>query len=226
MITRFGNWIFHYRNFLFPLFYIMLFIPSPALFINLIIPIVLGSVIIISGILVRSATIGLVYIRRGGRKRKIDADNLVTEGIYSICRNPMYLGNLLLLLGFGIFANSVLFLVICFPLFSFIYYSIIKAEEEFLIGKFGDEYIEYKKNTYAIIPKLNLIRKQFSDYQFNFTRVVNREYNSLFIYFTGILLLLFFHKIIELNLLIILFTILLIIYLFVKFLKRRGVFGK
>lgn len=225
MIVRFGNWIFHYRNFLFPLFYLTLFIPSPDLHSNVVIPVIVGAAVIFTGMLTRSVTIGLVYIRRGGKKRKIDADDLVTEGIYSVCRNPMYLGNLLLLLGFGIFANSILFVAICFPLFSFIYYAIIRAEEDFLVGKFGEPYIEYRKNTYAIIPKLGKIGGLFGQYKFNFIRVINREYNSIFIYLSGVLLLLWYHSVLTVKLFVILFASLLAIYLIVKYLKRKGVFG-
>jgi len=112
----FGNWIFRYRNAIFPFFYVALFIPSPDIFANKY-AIILGALIIISGIMVRSLTIGLEYIIRGGSKGKIHANKLVTGGIYSICRNPMYLGNILLILGFGIFANSLLFTALFSPLF-------------------------------------------------------------------------------------------------------------
>ena len=32
IFTKFGNWLFHYRNILFPVFYAALFIPSTAIF--------------------------------------------------------------------------------------------------------------------------------------------------------------------------------------------------
>ncbi|MEN8118126.1 MAG: isoprenylcysteine carboxylmethyltransferase family protein [Bacteroidota bacterium] len=223
MLTKFGNWIFHYRNFLFPLFYLTLFIPSPDIFGNVKTALILGGVIIFLGVFTRSATIGLVYIVRGGKNRRIHANNLVTEGIYSVCRNPMYLGNILLILGFAVFSNSLLFLLVMFPFFVFIYVAIIKAEEAFLIGKFGDEYREYKKTTYAIIPKLMGVGKLFKEYKFNFTRVVIREYNSLFIYFTGILLILLYKELINLKLFAIIFAAVLVVYLVIKVLKKKGI---
>lgn len=223
MLVKFGNWIYHYRNFLFPVFYLTMFIPSPAIFASADVPLVLGLVIIFLGMLTRSATIGLVYIIRGGKNRRIYAEGLVTEGIYSVCRNPMYLGNILLILGFAIFSNSLLFLLIMFPFFVLIYASIIKAEENFLIGKFGEEYVTYKKSTYAIVPKLGRIGKAFKDYKFNFRRVVIREYNSLFIYFSGILLILLYKQVISAKLFAILFAIVAVVYLVVKVLKKKGI---
>jgi protein-S-isoprenylcysteine O-methyltransferase Ste14 len=223
MLVKFGNWIFHYRNFLFPVFYLTLFIPTPHLFADTRISLTIGAIIIFLGMFTRSVTIGLVYIQRGGKNRRIHASNLVTEGIYSVCRNPMYLGNLLLLLGFGIFANSVLYLAIMFPIFGLIYLGIIKAEEAFLTNEFGDEYVAYKKKTFAIIPKLGGLGKAFSGYEFNFTRVVIREYNSLFIYFSGILLLAYHQQVMSLQTSAILLVIFLVVYLVVKVLKRKKI---
>jgi len=225
MLVKIGNWFFHYRNYLFPIFYLALFAPSPDIISTGNLPYIAGLIIVVLGILVRVVTIGLVYILRGGRSRKISANELVTEGIYSVCRNPMYLGNILLLLGFGIYANSLLFLFVFFPFFCFIYLAIIKAEEDFLIKRFGEEYIEYKRNSYSIIPKLGNVGKLFSEYKFNFVRVINREYNSLYIYSSGILLLSWYHQMFGYKVFAISFGSLTIVYLIVKYLKRRGVFG-
>ncbi len=215
----FGNWIFRYRNAIFPFFYVALFIPSPDIFANKY-AIILGALIITSGIMVRSLTIGLEYIIRGGSKGKIHANKLVTGGIYSICRNPMYLGNILLILGFGIFANSLLFTALFFPLFVLIYYSIIKAEEAFLTRNFGEEYARYKVKVKAIIPDLSKINSALKGYKFNWKRVFLREYNSLYIYFSGIELLLFYHNILGLNTFLILFAITSVLYAVTKILKK------
>jgi protein-S-isoprenylcysteine O-methyltransferase Ste14 len=219
-MVKIGNFLFHYRNILFPLFYAALFIPS-AVLVPTNLALIFGSLIIISGILVRSVTIGLVYIVRGGSKRKIHAENLVTDGIYQVCRNPMYLGNILLILGFGIFSNSILFVGLFFPLFCFIYAAIIKAEENFLIGKFGDEYVVYVNSTNALIPNLNRIPKAFSGRSLDFKRIIKKEYNSLFIYFSGILLLLLYHDLISLTTFVVWFITLLILYLAIKGLKKN-----
>lgn len=225
MIVQFGNWIFHIRNFLFPIFYLALFIHSQAIFSNTNISDVLGLSVIFLGILVRSITIGLVYIVRGGKNRKIYAENLVTSGIYSVCRNPMYLGNILLLMGFGLFSNSVLFLLVFFPIFVFFYYAIIKAEEAFLFRKFGEEFENYRLRVNALIPEFSKISTAFRGQHFQIKRVVKKEYNSLFIYFSGILLLLLYQSRISWQIFVIAFLALLSVYMLVKFLKYKHRLG-
>jgi protein-S-isoprenylcysteine O-methyltransferase Ste14 len=225
MMVQLGNWIFHIRNFLFPVFYIALFIPSRRIFDNMAVADVIGLALIFSGILIRSITIGLVYIVRGGKNRKIYADNLVTSGIYSICRNPMYLGNILLLLGFGIFANSLLFLLLFFPLFLLFYFAIMKAEEDFLLKKFGQEFETYRFQVNSLLPDLRKLNSAFAGQRFNFQKVIKKEYNSLFIYFSGILLLLVFNE--RMDLLVFMFGMgmLLILYILVKYLKYQHKLG-
>jgi protein-S-isoprenylcysteine O-methyltransferase Ste14 len=100
---------------------------------------------------VRALTIGLAYIKRGGKNRKIYAKGLVKEGIFAHCRNPLYLGNILIITGLGIVAHSFLFALIGIPLFIFLYLAIIRAEEHFLASKFGQEYIEYCRNPQFIL---------------------------------------------------------------------------
>ncbi len=70
---------------------------------------------------------------------------LVTNGLYQYSRNPMYLGFLLMLLGFWILLGSLsnLILVIAFFLITNNYY--IKFEEKVLHQKFGAAYSEYRK---------------------------------------------------------------------------------
>jgi len=223
--TRFGNWIFHYRNFVFPLFYVALFIPSRDLFQQENWALIAGSVFIGAGILVRIITIGLVYIIRGGDKRKIHAEFLVTEGIYSVCRNPMYLGNILIIFGFGIFANSMLFMLLFFPLFILFYAAIINAEEDFLINKFGQEFSDYISSSNALWPRLNKLKDAFSGHSFQWMRVISKEQNSLILYFTGICLILYVDGHVELKSFIIIQSVLLVIYGFLKVLKRKKLLG-
>jgi len=113
-MIQIGNFFFKYRNILFIFLYLLLFVPSPPLFGEHALgphyywfPIVTGLMVTFAGQLIRGGTIGLQYIIRGGVDKKVYADKLVTEGVFSHVRNPLYVGNVLMLLGVGILANSI-----------------------------------------------------------------------------------------------------------------------
>lgn len=81
-----------------------------------------------------------------------DGHKLKKDGFYRIIRHPSYSGSLLSFIGFGISLNNWLSLtaVVLLIMISFLYR--IKIEEKILIDQFGKEYLEYKKNTYRLIP--------------------------------------------------------------------------
>lgn len=120
-----GNFFFKYRNWLFIIFYALLFVPYvPKLFTAERFgenyywwPIIIGLIITIAGQAIRAATIGLAYIIRGGKDNKVYAEDLVTSGIFAHCRNPLYVGNILMIAGVGILSNSLLYVVIMIPFF-------------------------------------------------------------------------------------------------------------
>lgn len=230
-----GRFFFKYRNWLFIILYAALFVPSPPLFSEAVfgenyfyLPIVLGLFITVAGQLIRGATIGLAYILRGGREGKPYADGLVTEGLFRHCRNPLYVGNILMLLGVGILANSLVFTGILMPLFLFIYQAIVLAEEQFLRGKFGPGFDAYCRNVNRWIPKLKGIGKTFNNMQFNWKRWILKEYNTQFVWLCGITLILLFRYPHLTNqdpeqrnrLLIIILPCLLALYLLVRYLKK------
>src|SRR5678815_5444661 len=70
-----------------------------------------GLLIALSGQVLRAVTIGLEYIIRGGRNRQVYAEKLVTGGMFAHCRNPLYVGNFLVLVGLGVASCSALFLL-------------------------------------------------------------------------------------------------------------------
>ena len=224
-MVKLGNWVFHNRNWFFAPLYVTMFIPSPALTDNLNIQIGLGLAIFLFGVMSRGITIGLEYIVRGGLYRQIYADKLVTSGIYSICRNPMYFGNILILTGVGIFANSTLFVFLTIPVFVLLYAAIISAEQAFLENKFGEEYKLYRKNVNAIIPDFTKIKKAFEGQEFNLKKVVRKEYNSFYLYLGGLLLLLIYQKHVSFVSFFIIGGILLVTYLTLRFLKKKNLLG-
>jgi protein-S-isoprenylcysteine O-methyltransferase Ste14 len=195
-----GNFFFKYRNLLFPIFGISIFIPSPPLFTSAVFgpnyfsyPVILGFLVAIIGQGFRAMTIGFKYIVRGGKDKKVYAVDLVTEGMFHHCRNPLYVGNILMLLGVGLLSNSLYFVIIVVPVFCFIYQAIVLAEENYLRGKFGPQYDLYTHDVNRWIPNLTGITETFRGAIFNWRRYLLNEYNTLYMLCMSMFLVLMVH---------------------------------
>jgi protein-S-isoprenylcysteine O-methyltransferase Ste14 len=182
-----GNFFFHYRNFLFPFFYLMLFVPSPRILDSFSVPVMIGLALCVTGQSIRAVTVGQVNIIRGGRNRQVHAKELITEGIFNHCRNPLYIGNIMILTGLGVAADSLLFLAVCVPLFVFAYQSIVCAEEHFLKQNFGKDYETYMHTVNRWVPRLRGFGETFRTTRVRWKRVILREFSQMFITSIGIL---------------------------------------
>ena len=183
-----GNFLFHYRNVLFPLVYALLLVKSRPILPDFRLAAGAGLLVAVSGQLLRAVTIGLEYIKRGGRNRQVYADKLVQGGIFAHCRNPLYLGNFIILLGVGLAANSLLFLGLAVPFFGFAYWAIIAAEENYLRGKFGREFDDYCARVNRLTPNLSGLRQTLTGMRFNWRRLITAEYGSFFIWVAAVAL--------------------------------------
>lgn len=190
-MIRVGNFFFRWRDTAFTLFFL------PALYLvsfpeyaidGLTVDIltsVLGLLLMLLGQIVRGITVGYAYIKRGGLNKQIYAQTLVHRGMFAHSRNPLYLGNLLIVTGGILTINIIWYDLIILPLFYFIYLSITVAEEEFLRNKFGVEYDEYVKNVNRFIPSnLNKWKESIEGMDFTWKRFFKKEYSSLCIVFS------------------------------------------
>lgn len=110
-MISYGNFLFRHRNWLLPLILVALFVglpPIPAagapqtdIWLDAV-----GVVIVLAGLVLRGAVVGLAYIKRGGLQKKVYAAELVTDGMFAHSRNPLYVGNLLMLLGYFVIHNN------------------------------------------------------------------------------------------------------------------------
>lgn len=232
-----GNFFFKYRNIIFLFFYLALFIPSWPIFSETnagpsyyLWPISIGLAVTFLGQFTRAVSIALDYIIRGGRDGKVYAENLVTGGMFNHCRNPLYVGNILMLAGVGILSNSIFYVAVMLPVFLFIYQAIVLAEENFLRNKFRSQYDQYcdRVNRWVINPAG--LASTFSTSSFNWKRYITKEYNTIYIWLSGISLVLLFkypqltnYDIGQRNILLaIILPLLLLLYLLVRFLKKSG----
>jgi len=192
MILRIGNFLFRYRNLLFPLLFVLLALGTEPFLGNRQTEkwiYAAGFLIALSGQIIRALTIGLAYIVRGGKNKKVYANTLVTNGIFAHCRNPLYLGNILIVSGLGVVADSSVFYFIGIPFFLLAYMAIIKAEESYLYGKFGEEYREYCGKVNSLIPDLSGIGTTLKSMTFNWRRLLVKEYGTTYAWTTVMILL-------------------------------------
>jgi len=109
-----------------------------------------GAVFVVLGQALRFWAVGCIGRYRG---ENVGALSLTTWGPYAFIRNPLYAGNALIGLGWGIMAGflAVVIFVITFVLLYTVL--IIPYEESFLAKKFGAEYSRYKEMTGSFFPK-------------------------------------------------------------------------
>ena len=126
-------------------------------------------------ILVIAAAFGrlwaLAYI--GGHKTK----DLITDGPYSMVRNPLYFFSLIGAVGIGIMTNNVLVFGLIVILFGLYYPFVIRAEENHLREVHGEEFDEYREKTPMFFPRPSLFREP-SHYTID-TRLFRRAFFSV-----------------------------------------------
>jgi protein-S-isoprenylcysteine O-methyltransferase Ste14 len=184
-LVRIGAFFFKTRNFVFPLVYLpLILLTLPERFLGRADAEwaldAAGLLIAFSGQLLRVVVIGLKYIHRGGKNKKVHADDLVTAGIFAHCRNPLYVGNLMILTGLFMVHNNPWAYLIGLPFFAIAYLAIVAAEEQYLERKFGAQYEEYCRNVPRFAMKLEGLRATLDSVGFDWRRVIRKEYGTIF----------------------------------------------
>jgi len=110
-----------------------------------------GLVLIVIGEAIRLA--GVAAAGSVTRRRSRNVQRLVTYGIFAWCRNPLYIGNFLIWMGFVAISGVLWFLPIAIALFAVEYELIVRYEEGVLESIFGQEYIDYRKETPRWLPR-------------------------------------------------------------------------
>jgi len=161
-----GTWLFRWRSFL-PLALAPLFLiglrhftyPMGSHLFDRIWEVFCLAIALL-GLGIRVYTVGHVPEGTSGRTTsKPKAQELNTTGMYSVVRNPIYLGNFIIWVGIVLLARAALLAGVCVLAFFIYYERIIVAEEEFLSEKFGLLFTQWAEKTPMIIPRLKLWRK-------------------------------------------------------------------
>jgi len=179
-----GTFFFRFRNALFPVVLLALvLLARPAQwFGNLFLDqwlTGLGLLCTVSGEAFRMLVIGYAYIRRGGKNKQVHANELVTRGFYAHTRNPMYVGNYLIVVGFALLFGSGWVVALIAPLFAWIYLAITTAEEAYLAEKFGTAYAEYTARVNRFIPDFRGLKVSLAEFEYDWRRSLVKEYNTL-----------------------------------------------
>jgi len=235
-----GHFFFKHRNWVFPLVFLALVgltFPRPflgSMRADLLLDAV-GVAVALSGQLLRAAVIGLAYIRRGGLDKKVYADHLVVEGFFAHSRNPLYVGNYLAMVGLFLIHNSPLGYLVGIPFYTFAYLAIVAAEEDFLRRKFGGEYDAYCRRVPRFRLRLAGLGATLSSMEFDWRRLVRKEYGSTFSGATAILGMLLWEAWRQggetalrgrAAVLAPVWGVLVVLYLIARVLKKRGALGK
>jgi len=110
-----------------------------------------GLALIVIGEAIRLA--GVAAAGTVTRRRSRNVQRLVTYGIFAWVRNPLYVGNFLIWMGFVTISGVLWFLPAAILLFAVEYELIVRYEEGVLESIFGREYLDYKSSTSRWIPR-------------------------------------------------------------------------
>jgi protein-S-isoprenylcysteine O-methyltransferase Ste14 len=115
----------------------------------------LAVVFVLCGValILAGATLAILARRAFARQRQptdpgLPTTELVTTGVFSISRNPLYLGGVCLLTGIALAANLPWALVLLLPALVACHHILIAPEERYLAAKFGEDYRIYAAAVY------------------------------------------------------------------------------
>lgn len=184
--------IFSYRSYTpIPFLIAMVIFAKPTL-----LSLAIGFILALIGELIRIWGVGYA----GSETRTtgpVGGSKLITAGPYAYVRNPLYVGNMLIYLGFGVMSMALFpFLqILGFIYFLVQYYLIVTLEEEYLSRTFGDEYARYYKHVPRFIPRLK--RYEFAgNFKFDIKEALRSEKRTLQAFFSVMMinLIIFFLK--------------------------------
>jgi protein-S-isoprenylcysteine O-methyltransferase Ste14 len=140
VFVRLGGWLFRHRTALpLPIALILLLVPSsrletPGLFWA-------GVATVSAGELLRLWAVRHIGVISRTRSDRLGP--LVATGPFGLVRNPLYVGNMLLWIGFTVSARLLWWLPLIVSLLAFEYHAIVRWEEGLLESRLGDTYRDY-----------------------------------------------------------------------------------
>lgn len=148
--VRAGGWLFRRRTSIpLPLAFALLLIPS-AESSGATARLAAGAVIVAAGELLRLWAVHHIGVISRTRSERLGP--LVSTGPFAFVRNPLYLGNIALWVGFAVSAHLVWLVPIFIVVLALEYHAIVRWEEELLGSRRPDEYRAYAARVPRWIP--------------------------------------------------------------------------
>lgn len=113
---------------------------------------IIGLLLLFIGILGRLyATLYIGGMKNAGQ----DGNSFICDGIYKVCRNPLYFFSFIGLLGLLFIKGEISLIIIGGILFLLIYRFTILGEEAYLRGRFGESYEKFLKEVPRFFPNFS-----------------------------------------------------------------------
>lgn len=137
-----------------------------------------GGLLALAGVLLRALAAGYLTKNQG----------LTSSGPYAYTRNPLYLGSLLMGLGFALAGGSWVLGAAFLVFFPAIYWPVMHREAEGLRRMFGEAYEQYAREVPLFAPRLSSVRRGNEKFMWQRYRR-NREYEAALGYLLALVFL-------------------------------------
>lgn len=184
--VQLGGWLFKRRSWLpLPLAAALLIIPSggagsPLLFWS-------GAALVASGEWLRLSAVRHIGVISRTRSDRLGP--LVAAGPFARVRNPLYLGNVTLWIGFAVSAGLLWLVPLIVLLLAFEYHAVVRWEERLLESRLGESYRTYAATVPRWIPRFASLKSQVSSLKFSWSETIFSERGTLIGIAIGYLLL-------------------------------------
>ena len=141
-LERIGAWVFAQRSWL-PVPLALLLIGVRWHWLRSAWLLVTGLAIVVAGLAIRGWAVR--HIGTISRTRSARLGPLMSRGPFAMVRNPLYVGNFLMWIGFAVSSGLIWMVPIAWAIFALQYTAIIRFEEAALTQHFGDAYRKYMR---------------------------------------------------------------------------------
>jgi protein-S-isoprenylcysteine O-methyltransferase Ste14 len=147
----------------------------------------LGVLAVVVGLTIRSLVMATSAVRRSGVHKRVVAPTLFDTGPYAWCRNPLYVGNAIILIGLSLIFDSRWMVGLALPAALLAIRSVVAAEERVLMEDFGVVYRDYCRRVPRFVPRLPFPRQ--AAVAIDWRRALRKEHGTAFAAVTTALVL-------------------------------------